>query len=137
MPSGSDVKGTGQTVLPASFKREADKPENVGIKMHIHSLNDWQHTHRFNTDDAHGERNTKRVILLTLFMMVIEISAGYLFGSMALLADGWHMGTHAVALGITVSAYYFARRHSDNPNPDKPEPYRSWFSVSWKIPVLK
>ncbi|MEX1329630.1 MAG: CDF family Co(II)/Ni(II) efflux transporter DmeF [Desulfobacterales bacterium] len=84
--------------------------------MHIHSLNDWQHSHRFNTDDAHGERNTKRVILLTLFMMVIEISAGYLFGSMALLADGWHMGTHAVALGITVSAYYYARRHSDNPN---------------------
>ena len=43
--------------------------------------------------------------------MVIEISAGYLFGSMALLADGWHMGTHEVALGITVSAYYYARRH--------------------------
>ncbi|MGD9289323.1 MAG: CDF family Co(II)/Ni(II) efflux transporter DmeF [Desulfobacterales bacterium] len=84
--------------------------------MHIHNLNDWQHSHHFNTDDAHGERNTKRVIFLTLFMMVIEISAGYLFGSMALLADGWHMGTHAVALGITVSAYYFARRHSDNPN---------------------
>jgi cation diffusion facilitator family transporter len=84
--------------------------------MHIHSLDDWQHSHRFNADDAHGERNTKRVILLTLFMMVIEISAGYLFGSMALLADGWHMGTHAVALGITVSAYYFARRHSDNPD---------------------
>ena len=84
--------------------------------MHIHSLNDWQHTHRFNTDDAHGERNTKRVILLTLFMMVIEISGGYLFGSMALLADGWHMGTHATALGITVSTYYYARRHSNNPN---------------------
>ena len=84
--------------------------------MHIHSLNDWQHSHRFNIEDARGERNTKRVILLTLFMMVIEISAGYLFGSMALLADGWHMGTHAVALGITVSAYYFARRHSDNPD---------------------
>ena len=48
--------------------------------------------------------------------MVIEVSAGYLFGSMALLADGWHMGTHAVALGITVSAYYYARRHSDNPD---------------------
>ena len=84
--------------------------------MHIHSLSDWQHSHRFNTDNTHGERNTKRVILLTLFMMGIEISAGYLFGSMALLADGWHMGTHAVALGITVSAYYYARRHSDNPD---------------------
>jgi cation diffusion facilitator family transporter len=49
-------------------------------------------------------------------MMIIEITAGYLFGSMALLADGWHMGTHAVALGITAFAYYYARRHSDNPN---------------------
>ena len=83
--------------------------------MHIHSLNKWQHGHRFNADDTHGERNTKRVILLTLSMMVIEISAGYLYGSMALLADGWHMGTHAVALGITVIAYYYARSHSDNP----------------------
>ena len=84
--------------------------------MHIHSLNKWRHSHRFNADDTHGERNTKRVILLTLFMMVIEIFAGYLYGSMALLVDGWHMGTHAVALGITVFAYYYARRHSDNPD---------------------
>ena len=79
--------------------------------MHIQRLNDWQHSHRFNTDDTYGERNTKRVIWLTFFMMIIEISAGYLYGSMALLADGWHMGTHAVALGITVFAYYYARRH--------------------------
>jgi len=84
--------------------------------MHIHSLNEWQHGHRFNTDNSHGERNTKRVIILTLFMMAVEISAGYLFGSMALLADGWHMGTHAAALGITLLAYYYARRHSDNPD---------------------
>jgi cation diffusion facilitator family transporter len=84
--------------------------------MHIHSLDEWQHGHRFNTDNSHGERNTKRVVWLTLFMMVIEISAGYLYGSMALLADGWHMGTHAAALGITLLAYYYARRHSDNPD---------------------
>ncbi len=48
-------------------------------------------------------------------MMVVEIGAGLAFGSMALLADGWHMGTHAIALGITALAYYFARRHADNP----------------------
>jgi len=48
--------------------------------------------------------------------MVVEISAGYLYGSMALLADGWHMGTHAVALGITAWAYFYARRHAKNPN---------------------
>lgn len=73
------------------------------------------HSHRFNADAGHGERNTKRVVLLTLCMMVVEITAGYLFGSMALLADGWHMGTHATALGITLIAYYYARRHSENP----------------------
>jgi cation diffusion facilitator family transporter len=84
--------------------------------MHIHSLHHWKHSHRFNVEDAHGERNTRRVILLTLSMMIVEITAGYLFGSMALLADGWHMGTHAVALGITALAYFYARRHSDNPN---------------------
>lgn len=48
--------------------------------------------------------------------MIIEIAAGYLFGSMALLADGWHMATHAIALSITAFAYFFARKHSDNPN---------------------
>ena len=84
--------------------------------MHIHTLQKWKHHHRYNIEDGHGERNTRRVIALTLSMMVIEITAGYLFGSMALLADGWHMGTHAVALGITAFAYFYARRHSDNPN---------------------
>ena len=84
--------------------------------MHIHTLQQWKHQHRYNIEDGHGERNTRRVIVLTLSMMIIEIAAGYLFGSMALLADGWHMGTHAVALGITAFAYFYARRHSDNPN---------------------
>ena len=84
--------------------------------MHINRLHRWQHSHRFNIDDSHAERNTRRVILLTLTMMVIEISAGYIFGSMALLADGWHMGTHAAALGITAFAYYFARKNEENPN---------------------
>jgi cation diffusion facilitator family transporter len=84
--------------------------------MHIHTLQRWKHSHRFYVVDRHGERNTRRVILLTLSMMIVEITAGYLFGSMALLADGWHMGTHAVALGITALAYYYARRHSDSPH---------------------
>jgi len=83
--------------------------------MHIHTLDRWRHNHRFNLEDVRGERNTRRVIVLTLAMMIIEITAGTIFGSMALLADGWHMGTHAVALGITAFAYYYARRHSDNP----------------------
>ncbi|MDX2500668.1 MAG: CDF family Co(II)/Ni(II) efflux transporter DmeF [Deltaproteobacteria bacterium] len=84
--------------------------------MHIHCLDRWQHSHRFNVDDGHAERNTRRVILLTLAMMIIEITAGYIYGSMALLADGWHMGTHAAALGITAFTYYFARKNAENPN---------------------
>lgn len=83
--------------------------------MHSHNLQSWKHGHRYNIDDGHAELNTRRVILLTLSMMIIEIAAGYIFGSMALLADGWHMGTHAAALGITAFAYYFARKHSNNP----------------------
>ncbi|MGD9251298.1 MAG: cation diffusion facilitator family transporter [Desulfobacterales bacterium] len=59
--------------------------------------------------------NTWWVIGLTIIMMIAEISAGIIFGSMALLADGWHMGSHAAALGITVMAYWLARRHADNP----------------------
>jgi cation diffusion facilitator family transporter len=84
--------------------------------MHSHNLHLWKHSHRFNIEDGHAEHNTRRVILLTLAMMIIEITAGYIFSSMALLADGWHMGTHAAALGITAFAYYYARKHSDNPN---------------------
>lgn len=84
--------------------------------MHVKTLQNWEHSHRYQIDYGHGERNTRRVIALTLVMMAIEISAGMKFGSMALLADGWHMGTHAIALGITAFAYLFARKHADNPN---------------------
>ena len=83
--------------------------------MHIHTLQRWRHKHRFHVEHGHSERATRRVMVLTLAMMGIEITAGTAFGSMALLADGWHMGTHAVALGISALAYYFARRHADNP----------------------
>lgn len=83
--------------------------------MHIYHLDQWRHTHRFTPEAARGERNTRIVIGLTLAMMLIEITAGLLFGSMALLADGWHMGTHMAALGITLFAYHYARRHADNP----------------------
>jgi cation diffusion facilitator family transporter len=84
--------------------------------MHIYNLYKWQHDHRFNVEDVRSERNTWRVIFLTITMMVIEIAAGYYYGSMALLADGWHMGTHAAALGITAFTYWYARKHADNPD---------------------
>ena len=83
--------------------------------MHSSTLQEWQHQHSFKVDNPQGEKRTKLVILITVIMMTVEISTGYMFGSMALLADGWHMGTHAAALSITVFAYIYARRHADNP----------------------
>ncbi len=82
--------------------------------LHTHEIERWTHEHRFNVADARAERRTQYVILLTLTMMVVEIGGGLLFGSMALLADGWHMGTHAAALGITAFAYWFARKHESD-----------------------
>jgi len=83
--------------------------------MHSHTLDEWKHSHDFSLDTREGERRTRLVVLLTATMMVVEIAAGYLFGSMALLADGWHMGTHVAALAISLFAYRYARRHADNP----------------------
>ncbi len=85
------------------------------MAMSLCTLNNPQGHACHNGVNLRGERNTWWVIALTLIMMVAEISAGMIFGSMALLADGWHMGTHAAALGITAMAYWLARRHSANP----------------------
>jgi len=71
-----------------------------------------QHAHDFHLESVDGERRTRWVVWLTAVMMGVEIAAGYLFGSMALLADGWHMGTHMVALSIALFAYQYARRHA-------------------------
>ena len=83
--------------------------------MHSSTIHLWQHSHNYSVENKQGERRTLQVIFITVTMMIIEIAAGYLFGSMALLADGWHMGTHAAALSITLFAYSYARRHADNP----------------------
>lgn len=75
----------------------------------------WAHSHRFESGREQGaERRTRLVVALTVVTMAAEIAAGLAFNSMALLADGWHMGTHAGALGIAVFAYAFARRHADD-----------------------
>lgn len=63
----------------------------------------------------HGEQRVYMVLALTVVTMVVEIVAGLMFNSMALTADGWHMGTHAAAFGITIFAYRYARRHANNP----------------------
>lgn len=84
--------------------------------MQIDNLDQWTHTHDFHIDSAQGEQRTFYVVLLTAVMMVVEIAAGYLYGSMALLADGWHMATHVAALSISLLAYRYARRHAGNPH---------------------
>ncbi|MBT8145241.1 MAG: CDF family Co(II)/Ni(II) efflux transporter DmeF [Gammaproteobacteria bacterium] len=79
--------------------------------MHTDRLDEWQHSHVFGQDQQRaGEKRTLLVVGLTATMMVIEIVTGLLYGSMALLADGLHMGSHALALGIAVFAYVFSRR---------------------------
>ena len=84
--------------------------------MHSHSLDQWTHTHVFlGREHARNERRMWLVVAMTVVMMAGEIAGGIVFGSMALLADGWHMGTHAAALGIAGAAYAFARRHAHNP----------------------
>ena len=81
--------------------------------MHTHSLDKWTHDHVFlGRQHAANERRTWLVVILTAVMMVSEIAGGTIFGSMALLADGWHMATHAAAIGIAAFAYRFARRHA-------------------------
>ena len=79
--------------------------------MHTTRLGDWQHGHVFGQDQQRaGEKRTLFVVGLTATMMVIEIITGLLYGSMALLADGLHMASHALALGIAVLAYVISRR---------------------------
>ena len=84
--------------------------------MHIHKLEQWQHEHKFFVHRPQNEKSTQRVMILTAVTMVAEIAAGVAFGSMALLADGWHMGTHVAAFLITLFAYSYSRRNADNPD---------------------
>jgi cation diffusion facilitator family transporter len=80
--------------------------------MHNRDISPWTHSHRFETGHELGaERRTRLVVAITMGMMAIEIAAGVLTNSMALLADGFHMATHAGALGIAAFAYAYARRH--------------------------
>ncbi len=76
-------------------------------------LAEWRHEHAFGQElKRPGERRTFVVIAITATMMVVEIVAGLAFSSMALLADGLHMGSHAAALAIAAFAYVYARRHA-------------------------
>jgi cation diffusion facilitator family transporter len=93
-------------------------------KDHIHL---WQHEHDFNMEKKSSEIKTLIVVIITLLTMSAEIFFGWLFNSMALFADGWHMGTHAAALGISLGAYMLARRHARN---------LEFTFGTWKIEIL-
>ena len=82
--------------------------------MHTSNMSVWQHNHDFCGEYAAAEKNTRRVLVLTAVMMVVEIIGGQALHSMALFADGLHMGTHVAAFVIAVAAYAFARRHASN-----------------------
>ena len=85
--------------------------------MHANSLDHLTHSHAFlGEQHEENERRTWLVVGLTLSMLLAEIGGGTLFGSLALVADGWHMSTHAAALTISAAAYRYARRHAANPS---------------------
>jgi len=95
--------------------------------MATHDLSSWQHTHAFDPGNRKAESRTWIVVGITAVTMVVEIVAGWLTGSMALLADGWHMSTHVVALSIAGVAYALARRWSRD---------ERFAFGTWKIEVL-
>jgi len=86
-----------------------------------------RHSHRFDEGNPLAEKNTLRVAILTATMMVVEIAGGWYYNSMALLADGWHMSSHTIAMGLSLIAYVAARKYAHDPR----------FSFgTWKIEVL-
>ena len=90
-------------------------------------LADWLHDHVFDESSETAERSTRLVMWITAAMMVLEITAGWLYNSMALLADGWHMSSHALAIGLSAMAYLTARTYAKDT--------RFAFGT-WKIEVL-
>lgn len=96
-------------------------------KPALEHINYCQHTSRFNPANPLAERGTLWAVIITAVMMVAEIVSGILFNSMALLADGWHMSSHVIALGVALFAYILARKHESN--------HRFSFGT-WKIEVL-
>ena len=95
--------------------------------MHQNQIELWQHQHTFNIDKKHIEKRMRIVVIITFVTMIVEIFFGWITNSMALFADGWHMGTHAFALGISLLAYILARKHAKD----------SRFTFgTWKIEIL-
>ncbi len=97
------------------------------MSMNSPDLAAWRHDHTFNEGNPLAERSTRLVMWITATMMVVEIVAGWWFNSMALLADGWHMSSHAFAIGMSAFAYAAARKYAGDT--------RFAFGT-WKIEIL-
>jgi len=95
--------------------------------MHNKKIELWQHHHVFNVEKQAIEKSTLIVVIITFVTMIAEILFGWISNSMALLADGWHMGTHAFALGVSLLAYVMARKHAKDTN---------FTFGTWKIEIL-
>jgi len=95
--------------------------------MHNKQIELWRHQHTFNIEKKAIEKRTLIVVIITFVTMIAEIVFGWLSNSMALFADGWHMGTHAFALGISLLAYTLARKYAKD--------HRFTFGT-WKIEIL-
>ena len=99
----------------------------MAASMKANHLPIGAHTHVFSTENPVAERGTRLVMWITMVMMVIEIGSGWWLNSMALLADGWHMSSHALAIGVSALAYAAARRLSKD---------RRFAFGTWKIEIL-
>ncbi len=84
--------------------------------MHKNTLSKLEHEHNFSLVNEKGEKKTRYVLILTAVTMLVEVTAGTYYGSMALLADGWHMGTHVAAFLLALFSYSYARKHAENPD---------------------
>ncbi|MFC7516054.1 CDF family Co(II)/Ni(II) efflux transporter DmeF [Herbaspirillum sp. GCM10030257] len=96
-------------------------------RNHDNAFSGWSHDHIFDEGSPVAERGTRLVMWITAVMMVVEIIAGWWYNSMALLADGWHMSSHALAIGLSAFAYSAARKYAKDP--------RFAFGT-WKIEIL-
>lgn len=91
------------------------------------NLSAWIHDHVYDEGSHAAERGTRLVMWITAVTMVVEIVAGWWFNSMALLADGWHMSSHALAIGLSAFAYAAARKYAKD---------RRFAFGTWKIEIL-
>lgn len=95
--------------------------------MHNELIEMWEHHHVFNVEKKALEKRTLIVVVVTFATMIAEIFFGWITNSMALLADGWHMGTHAFALGVSLVAYIMARKYAKD---------ERFAFGTWKIEIL-